>query len=165
MALRPLHLVFVLAGMLAVTAGGASADDGPSLPHPRFAEATVDTVKTSIYVGSVTLRMPPFKRNGDVYESTYQARVFPYFFYNENGRIAITLSDEELERIGNGETVYFNGHAEDTSGEPRRIEGRVVPDDDRSGKIKVRVWVSKNIELIFNSTYRFTGAKTGDGDG
>jgi hypothetical protein len=128
-----------------------------SLPHPRHSEATVETAKTSIYIGNVTLTMPPFRRSGDAYESTYKARVFPYFFYNESGRIAITLTNEELRRIENGETVEFKGEAADTTGEPRRIEGRVVPDDPTSGKIKVRVWVSPRIELIFNTTYRFTG--------
>ncbi len=159
MVARPASLLTVLLGTLALAVAGAGRADVVSAApsHPRFAEATVETAKTSIYIGSVTLKMPPFKRAGDTYESTYQARVFPYFFYNESGRIAITLTDEELARISSGETVYFNGHAEDTTGDPRRIEGRVVPDDADSGKIKVRVWVSKNIELIFNTTYRFTG--------
>lgn len=161
MVLRPVFLVPALVIAFGAGGGFSSASAAAALAGSRFAEATVETAKTSIYIGSVTLRMPPFQRAGDLYESTYEARVFPYFFYNESGRIAITLTDEELARIAAGETVHFNGRAEEKSGEPRRIEGRVVPDDEHSGKIKVRVWVSKNIELIFNTTYRFTGRAEG----
>ena len=39
-------------------------------------------------------------------------------------------------------------------GEERHIEGRAVPADANTGKIKVRVFVSKRIQLIFNTTYR-----------
>lgn len=151
-----LSLLLVMAGQ-----GLRAQESGADLLHPRHRIATVETAKTSIYIGSVTLTMPPFQRNGEVYRSTYQAKVFPYFFYNEAGKIAITLSDEDLRRIGAGEVVHFTGEAEDTTGDPRRIEGRVVPDDAISGKIKVRVWVSKNIELIFNTTYRFSGDEAG----
>ncbi len=153
-------LLFALLG-LGRTAAPAQ-EPAPEPLHPRHQVATVAAAKTSIYIGSVTLTMPPFQRNGDAYTSSYQAKVFPYFFYNESGTIAITLSDEDLRRIAAGEVVYFNGRAADAAGDPRRIEGRVVPDDAVSGKIKVRVWVSKNIELIFNTTYRFTGDATGE---
>ena len=40
-------------------------------------------------------------------------------------------------------------------GAERRLEGTATPTDATSGKLKVRVFVSKRIELIFNTTYRF----------
>ena len=40
-------------------------------------------------------------------------------------------------------------------GTERPVEGKATPTDARSGKIKVRVFVSKRIELIFNTTYVF----------
>jgi len=151
---RGLALVIVLAGLLA---GRLLAGASEELPGVAYSEATVDKVKTSIYVGSVTLDMPPFRRAQARYESTYSARVFPYFFYNEKGRIAIELSDEDLRKLAAGERVPFTGNAENLDGEPRRVEGHATPDDPLSGTIKVRVWVSPKIELIFNSRYRFTG--------
>jgi hypothetical protein len=42
-----------------------------------------------------------------------------------------------------------------SDGVERRVEGKATPVDATSGKIKVRVFVSKRIELIFNTTYRF----------
>jgi hypothetical protein len=105
--------------------------------------------------------MPPFKRTaaGD-YESTYVARVFPYFFSNENGRIAIGVSDDSLRRLERGETIEFSGRAVNQQGEERSVEGKVTPADSAQGKIKVRVRVSPRIELIFNTTYRFPGPTT-----
>lgn len=128
-----------------------------AVSDPLYREATVETSRTSIYVGRVTLELEPFQRVGGTYQSTYAARVFPYFFYNEHGSITITLGDEDLRRILAGETVEFVGDAMESSGDPRKVTGRITPKNSRSGDIKVRVSVSPRIELIFNSSYRFTG--------
>jgi hypothetical protein len=124
----------------------------------RYAQVTVDATKTSIYIGSVSLTMPPFVRRAGVYTADYRAKVFPFFFYSERGGISIEFPDENLRQLLRGETVYFKGYASNSNGVGRRIEGRAVPDGSGAdhGKIKVRVWVGK-IELIFNTVYRFTG--------
>src|SRR3954468_5940092 len=129
------------------------------LPLSRYAAVEIETAKTSIYIGSVTMTMPPFTRKDGAFSSTYNARVFPYFFESEKGKLSITISDDELRRLERGETVQFTGRAENTDGQERRIEGRAVPTNATSGKIKVRVLVSKKIELIFNTTYRFPETK------
>ena len=125
----------------------------------RYAAVTVDPAHTSIYIGSVSLTMPPFTRHGGVYTSDYAAKVFPFFFFSEQGTISIEASDEQLQQLERGQAVDFKGHASNRSGAPRRVEGRAEPDaaGGGPGKIKVRVWVSKRIELIFNSVYRFSG--------
>ena len=133
----------------------AQISPGAEAPLSRYATVQIDTVKTSIYVGSVTLTTPPLVRKDGAYSSTYNARVFPYFFSSEKGTLSINFSDDELRRLERGETVQFTGRAVNTDGEERRIEGRTVPDNATSGKIKVRVFVSKKIELIFNTKYRF----------
>ena len=151
-------------GVLAVSAIGGLWAQEQTLPEveapplPTFYQrATVATAKTSIYIGNVKLSTEPFTRKGDVYSTTYVAKVFPLFFMSEAGRITITITDDDLRQLAAGERIYFNGAGFDTSEEPRKIEGHADPADERSGKIKVRVWVSKNIELIFNTTYRFDG--------
>lgn len=121
----------------------------------RYGRVVIAPVKTSIYIGSVTLAAPPFARRDGSYSSSYTARVFPYFFYNERGTLSIDVSDEMLGRIERGEAVEFAGRAMSSDGEPRHIEGKATPFDATSGKIKVRVFVSKKIQLIFNTTYRF----------
>lgn len=152
--LSPFLLFLTLVGSAAATPETESEVEPLADFYQR---ATVETAKTSIYIGNVKLAMPPFDRVEDRYESTYEAKVFPFFFYNESGTISITFSDDDLRKLALGERVYFKGEAFDTKGEPRRVEGHADPADERSGKIKVRVWVSKNIELIFNTTYRFDG--------
>jgi hypothetical protein len=120
----------------------------------RYDLVAIAPTSTSIYVGSVSMVLTPFVRKSGIYHSNYIAKVFPYFFWGEQGWIAIEMSDESLRQLAKGEVIQFKGHGMNEDGEERRIEGRAVPADANSGKIKVRVFVSKRIELIFNTTYR-----------
>jgi hypothetical protein len=140
--------------LAAVLAFGPGAYADPA-PLSRYAMVNVEPAKTSIYIGSITLSTTPFIREGNAYAATYSARVFPYFFYNEKGKLWIDTSDDDLRRLERGETVNFTGHAVSEDGAKRRIEGRAVPSDAGGGKIKVRIFVSKRIDLVFNTTYAF----------
>ena len=144
----------IVMGMLSLTAIASAGDRGAQ----RFSRVDIAPTKTSIYIGSVSMTMPTFQRNGITYSSTYAAKVFPYFFESEKGDLSIDLPDADLERLERGEVVQFTGRGKNTKGEDRRIEGRAIPTDARTGKIKVRVFVSKKIQLIFNTTYRFPDA-------
>ncbi len=104
------------------------------------------------------MTFPEFVRKNGTYWSTYSARVFPYFFYNEDGHLSIDVSDDQLRQLARGETIEFKGHGLSSDSEERPIEGKVTPTDATSGKIKVRVYVSKHIQLIFNTTYRLKPA-------
>jgi hypothetical protein len=117
----------------------------------------VETSSTSIYIGKVTLLVAPLARQNGIYTGDYKAKVFPYFFMNEHGTFRLEVSDEDLARIAKGETVEFSGHAENSSREERKITGRATPDDAVHGKIKVRIFVTEKIQLIFNTSYRFAG--------
>jgi hypothetical protein len=123
----------------------------------RYNKAAVEPVKTSIYIGYVKLTAPIFTRTRTGYGSDYDASVFPFFFWSEHGRMTIEASEDDLRRLARGEAVEFKGHAENSDGETRLIMGRAVPEDAIRGKLKVRVFVSKRIQLIFNTTYRFVG--------
>lgn len=147
--LRRLPLILLCLLAFSGKAGGAES------PLARFNSVAIAPTKTSIYIGSVALTMPAFVRTGGVYESTYAAKVFPYFFSSETGRLAITLPDESLLKLERGEPVEFTGRAINSDREDHRIEGKATPVDAAHGKIKVRVFVSPRIELIFNTTYRF----------
>jgi hypothetical protein len=162
------RVLLVLALVLTFVASTATAEDPVPAPLPpddaplggRYAQVTVEPTKTSIYIGSVSLTLPPFVRQAGVYSTDYLAKVFPFFFYNEHGQLSIEFSDENLRQLRRGEMVYFKGHASNSAGAPRRIEGRAIPDGANSshGKIKVRVGVGR-IELIFNTVYQFSGAE------
>jgi hypothetical protein len=118
---------------------------------------SIETSSTSIYIGRVTLYLTPLIRQNGVYSAEYKAKVFPYFFFNEHGSFRIEVSDDDLARVARGETVEFKGHAESSSHEERKITGRASPDDAAHGKIKVRIFATEKIQLIFNTTYRFEG--------
>lgn len=133
-------------------AGGARAAEMP--PQP-FEKVDLAPAKTSIYLGSVTMTMPTFVRKKGRYEADYTAKLFPYFFLNEKGRLEIEAPDETLAKLARGEVVEFKGRAVRDDGVERRVEGKATPADAASGKVKVRVFVTKKLELIFNTTYRF----------
>ncbi len=137
---------------LGLVTGGLRAAEPAAAIYPTV---TIPTVKTSIYVGSVTLAAPMFVRKGSDYTSTYTAKVFPYFWMGEAGKIAVTITDEDLVKLAKGETVDFKGEGRNADGELRNVEGKATPADAASGKLKIRIWVSPRIELIFNTTYRF----------
>lgn len=150
-------VLFASATRLPAGAGSESLEN--------YTRVIVAPTRTSIYVGSVAMTMPTFVRAGTAFASDYRARVFPYFFYNENGRLTVELPDESLHKLQRGEPVDFVGRAVREDGAERRVEGRATPTDSSQGKLKVRVIYSRRIELIFNTTYRFpdvlpSGAKT-----
>ena len=131
---------------------------GGAAPDAAWRKVVIEPTWTSIYVGTVSLSLPEFTRNATgEYESTYAARVLPWIFQNETGRLVIRASDDELRRLSRGEAIEFTGRAINQGGEERTVTGRATPADATSGRIKVRVRVSASIELVFNTTYRFTG--------
>ena len=118
---------------------------------------TVAPMKTSIYVGSVTLTTGVFKRDGDKFTTTYEAKVWPWFFWGETGKITITLPRTDLEKLARGERIEFTGEAINQKNKPRKVTGRADRTDGAAGKIKVCIGVD-DTELIFNGTYRFNNA-------
>ena len=132
--------------------GALAAEDSLA----RYDHVVVDSAKTSIYIGSVTMTFAPATRKAGVYQSDYSTKVFPYFFLNEKGKFLLDAPDETLRKLARGEAVDFSGHGVSASGVERRFEGRATPVDATSGKLKVRAFVSKRINLVFDMTYRFT---------
>lgn len=155
MVLRSVVLAAALCAGL-VTAAAAPAREAAA-PHP-YATVLVPRMKTSIYVGSVTLELTELVRDAaGRYGAEYKARVMPFFFFNEGGRLWIDFSDDQLARLDRGERVAFTGGAKNTGGSERKVEGHVTPSapGGRDGRIKVRVFVAAKTQLVFNTTYRF----------
>lgn len=117
-------------------------------------QVNIPPMKTSIYVGSVTLSTKVFERQGSTLSTTYEAKVFPWFFWGETGRITITLQDAELAHLAKGESAEFTGEAFNHKNKPRKVTGRAQPINSTSGKMKIRIKVD-DLELIFNGTYQF----------
>jgi hypothetical protein len=131
---------------------------GADNPLARFGVVAIKPASASIYIGTVSMSYPPFVRKGVVYSSTYYARVFPYFFYNERGRIWIVVTDDDLRRVSSGQPVDFKGRAISDSGEERKVDGSAVPTGPWTGRIRVRVYVTRRIALTYDTTYELAGA-------
>jgi hypothetical protein len=120
------------------------------LASPRV---TVAPMKTSIYIGSVTLTTTDFLQSEESFKATYEAKVRPWFFWGETGQITIKLPVTDLTRLALGQPIEFTGEAANHKNKPRTVTGRAQPAGPTSGKIKVRI-MADGIELIFNGTYQ-----------
>jgi hypothetical protein len=138
---------------VAAATPGSAAEDSLA----RFNVVDIKSSVASLYIASVTMIMPPFVRKNAVYSSTYYAKVFPYYFFSEKGRIWIVVPEADIRRAAVGQPVDFVGHALSDSGEERKVEGRAVPTGPSSGKIRVRVFISRRISLNYDTTYELKG--------
>lgn len=138
--------------LLAALAAGPRA--ARALPVPTDT-VTIAPSRSSIYIGFVTLSLGTLAHKQGAYVSSYAAKVFPYFFWNEQGTLTIPIPEEVLGRIRAGQPGDFEGSALCDDGEPRKITGHAVPNGPDGGSLKVRVFVTKRIVLTFNTTYRF----------
>ena len=139
----------VLCGLTAL----ATLRAEPAPPTPAWTHVNLAPAKTSIYFGSVTITTTPFACTGSTFAGTYVAKVFPWAFWGESGRISITLPADDLVKLSQCQTVEFKGEAANQKGKPRKVAGKIQPADSTSGKIKVRV-SADGVELIFNTTFQ-----------
>ena len=143
---------------LCLLLGTVSALTAQAVPVPTaWDRITIAPMKTSIYVGSVTLTTDAFGRSGSTLSSSYEAKVRPWFFWGETGKINLTLSDEALASLARGERAEFTGDATNHKKKPRKVTGHADPADATSGKIKVRI-MADGVALIFNGTYKLDSA-------
>lgn len=138
-------------GLMLVTAGALRA--APTGPAVEWRTVAIEAMNTSIYIGRVTLTTSEFTRTGEQFTATYEARVWPWAFWNETGRITINLPSADIARLQRGERVEFTGEATNHRNKPRHVTGRADRTGEGTGKIKVRIGVD-DTELIFNGTYR-----------
>ena len=137
--------------------GAVAAVADTTQPIGEHDRVSVPAIKSSIYIGSVTLVPGVFTRDADGYAATYSAKVWPWFWWGESGRVHIKFSDADLARALRGETVEFTGSGENGKHKPRTVSGRVQPSDATSGKIKIRI-SADGLTLVFNGTYHFDNA-------
>lgn len=149
MILRRCAVLLVVFAIFAVGAGRLVA----ATPLP--AQFDLPRMKTSIYIGSVTLITSAFTEAAGAYTATYEAKVSPWSFWSEAGTITLTVGVDDYDRLLRGETVELTGEAKNGKGKLRQVSARAQPTDATTGRIKVRIAASGST-LIFNSTYRVT---------
>jgi len=151
-----LLLALVLAGGIAARAAGPS-------PNPVGSRdlLLIDPSSMPITAGKVTLSINSLLRTNGVYAGEYKLNVFPYFYKNEKGRLAIVVSDESLTAINRGEAVTVIGTATTSGkyGKRRDIQATATPADRDHGSLKVWFTVG-NREMTFRPAYHFVEKAT-----
>jgi hypothetical protein len=121
----------------------------------------VDPSSMPLAAGDVTLTIGTLQRADGVYSGEYRIKVFPYFFKNEKGRLAIVVSDESMAKINQGKVATIIGTAT-TSGKGgmcRHIDATATPSNIDCGTIKL--WfTSGDRKMIFEPAYHFSVKQT-----
>jgi hypothetical protein len=107
------------------------------------------TAKATLIIGPLT------RTNGD-YVGDFNINIFPYFFKNDHGRLAINISDSELAAANQGKTVALTGTSTSTkNGIVRQIQITATPKDCDHGIVSL--WfMAGDQKMIFTPAYYFT---------
>jgi hypothetical protein len=136
----------------------ASAVRGADPSLSPYAAVDVAPVSTWAYFQNINLAVGRFLRDGETYSAAYTAKVFPCFFYNEHGSLRIKVPDSALRQLASGNAFDFKGSAVRDDGKERPVDGRVTPIDAGTGRIRVRLFYSHHIVVVFTTTYRLPDA-------
>ena len=107
-----------------------------------------------VLAGKATLTIGALSRTNGTYSGDYRVRVFPYFYKNEKGRLAMVVSDAALAQIRLGKVTAITGTATTSGqrGRSRRIEAIVTPGGRNQGRLKVS-FLAGSREMIFEPVY------------
>lgn len=116
----------------------------------------VDPSSASVAGGAkATLTISALKREGVIYSGSYHVKVSPYFFKNENGKLAIVISDDSMRQIAKGKKVNVSGTATTIGdSQSRPIEVMAIPTDNVRGTIKLWFLAGQR-KIVFQSAYHF----------
>jgi hypothetical protein len=111
---------------------------------------------TGVAGGNCTLMIGPLRAAGDIYAGEYATKVSPYFFKNEDGKLAIVITRDAIDRASRGLPVDITGTATENgkSRKTRRIDAVATPLDGRQGTLRLR-FVADGREMVFDTHYKF----------
>jgi hypothetical protein len=114
----------------------------------------VDASSMPVAGGKATLTIGPLRRTNGVYTGSYKLKVFPYFFKNNTGRLAIMVSDEAVADINAGKAIEVIGTAttSNRSGRILHIDATATPVDTNHGNLKLWFLVGGR-KMIFQPAY------------
>jgi hypothetical protein len=161
------HEVFAL--LLAKTRAAATNSTATNPISISAASASTNSASTNLTLmiepssmpvdaGNATLTIGALQRVGGVYKGNYKITVFPWFLKNEDGTLAIVVSDESLAKINRGKVTAITGTATTIGkGEHSRpIEATATPVDLNHGNL--RLWfMAGDRKMIFEPAYHFDG--------
>jgi hypothetical protein len=118
----------------------------------------IDPSSMPVGAGKATLTIGPLQRVDGIYTGNYEITVFPWFFENENGTLAIVVSDESQAKINRGKAAAITGTATTSGkgGRSRPIEATATPADIDHGDLKL--WfMAGDRKMTFEPAYHLVG--------
>ncbi len=117
-------------------------------------EMRIDPATTSVPLGKAKLSVDPLVHKEGGLQGHYKVDVSPISLASEEGSLTISVSNESLRKLADGNPVDFSGQAVSTSGNKSAVQGTATPAKDNKdvGSIRVRI-DSKKGKLVFKTTY------------
>ena len=121
----------------------------------------IDASSMPVAGGRATLTIGTLRRADGVYTGDYKLKVFPYFLKNDQGRLAILVSDESMAEInrGNVTTVIGTATTSDRDGRSLHIDATAAPVNIDRGNLKLWFMVGDR-KMIFTPAYHFAEKAT-----
>jgi hypothetical protein len=116
----------------------------------------IEPSSMSVLAGKATLTIGPLERTNGVYTGDYEYTVFPWFQFNEQGKLAILVSDESLAQANDGKVVTVTGTATaiGKGGARRPIVIIATPVDKDHGTLNLS-FMAGSRKMIFTPAYHF----------
>jgi hypothetical protein len=148
-----------IALLILLALAGRTAIAAPPVTNSAAANRilVVDSSSMPVAAGKATLIIGELRRTNDLYVGEYKIKVFPYFYKNENGRLAIVVTDEAFAAAAQGKVATITGTATSgKSGHVRDIVALATPTDQHGGKLKL--WFTAgDRKMTFEPDYHFAG--------
>jgi hypothetical protein len=140
--------------LLATTWGAAQTT--PTATNPASRTLILDNSSMSLPTAKATLIVGPLTCSNHVYVGEFKVKVFPYFFKNQRGLLAINVPEAAQAAFDQGKPVTVSGTATSTKdGHVREVQIMATPKDSDHGT--VNLWfTAANQKMIFNPAYHFT---------
>ena len=144
-----------------LAAGWSAAHAAPASTNAAAGNRVlmIDSSSMPVAAGKATLIIGPLQRTNGIYTGDYKLKVFPWFFKNQTGTLAIVVSDASLAEAGQGRVVAITGTATTSGkgGQSRPIAAIATPVNMDHGTLKLWFTTAANRKMIFEPAYHFTG--------
>lgn len=152
-------IVLFLLLLLSMTRWGA-AQTVPTATNSVSRTLILENSTMSLPTAKATLIIGPLICSNHVYVGEFKVKVFPYFFKNQRGLLAINVPEEAQAAFNQGKPVTVSGTATSTKdGHVRQVQIMATPKDSDHGA--VNLWFNAaNQKMIFNPAYHFTNDAT-----
>ena len=153
----------VLLLLLLVTNLGAT-QTSPQATNSASRILILENSTMAFPTAKATLIIGPLTCSNHVYVGDFKVKVFPYFFKNDWGRLAINVPDTALTALNQGRAASVTGTSTSLKkGTVRQIEITATPIDRNHGNVSLWFLV-KDQKMIFTPAYHFTSNESANAD-